>query len=344
MPNVNLPVKIIFFPGTHGHYVEFVLNTLATRTTIKSNPIDPGGTFHNATGTINYIKNRSFKCYHPGTKNHPKYLDPIQEINQDEFFIKIHFDAEEDVTVQQLALRRGPNISIDLESFTNDTYNKLMSMNCDDALEIIDNINQYSDITPYNNIKDASWPDISSVEDFWNLPEHIINECVNEFEIVPFYLDKNRTDIPRWVIRSMFKSWFYKSPPSKETEYADCNTQQFPKMYLLNLRNIYNVELFKQDLINIGNICNMDFDLKCFSEDTHQDYVAKVPNKDSKQLCNDVVDAVKNNKNLAIALNISEESYVEYLCEKHYNIKFSMFREKFFNDTDTLRKYIDNEI
>jgi hypothetical protein len=341
-PPSNLLNKIIFYPGTHGHYIEFVLNRLVTKHSLTVNPIDAGGTFHNATGNDTYVKNRYFKCYHPGTRSHPIDIDPIKEIKKDEFFIKINFGPDEDVTVQQLALRRGPNISIDLESITKNTYDKLMSLDSCDAVEIINNINQYSDITPYSNIKDPSWPDISSVDDFWNLPKDIVNECVNVFKFVPFYLDEAHPDAPRWVIRALFKSWFYSVPPSALEEFTVCNTTNFPNMYSLNLRDIYNVERFKQELLKIGTHYGLEFDLDYFSESIHNDYVAKVPNKNSRQLCKSVFDAVKNNISIPIAINISEESYVEYLCEKYFGVKFSAYREKFFKDTSELRKYIDD--
>jgi hypothetical protein len=338
----NLPIKIIFYPGTHGHYIEFVLNTLATKTKYVNNPIDPGGTFHNATGTVTYKKNRFFECYHPDQTLMKYNMDTIiKHIKEDEFFIKINFESVEDVTVQQLSLRRGPNISIDLELLTENTYNKLVSAGLQG---VIDNINRYSDITPYNKIKDPSWPDISSANDFWNLPENIINECVSVFGFEPFYLDEHNTNAPRWVIRNMFKSWFYQAPPSKTPDFTICNNTQFPNMYSLSLRNIYDIDLFKQELIDIGNYSGMDFDLDYFSESIHNDYVSKVPNKNSRQLCENVFDAVKNNIDILIILNISEESYVEYLCENYFKIKFPMYKKNFFETTGELRKYIDNKI
>ena len=351
MLELNLPIKIIFYPGTHGHYLEFVLNTLANKRKYVDNPIDLAGTFHNATdyGGDTYVKNIHFKCHHPGNFDRSS-VDPLKDLKQDEFFIKINFGPEENVTVQQLALRRGPNISIEFELLTGDTYNTLLNkVDTTDnsnttALEIIDNINQYSDFTPYNNIKNPDWPSINSVDDFWNLPEHIINTCVNVFNFAPFYLDKKNTNAPSWVLRDLFKSWCYQEAPSELTAFALCNNTQFPNMYSLHLRNIYDTALFKQELINIGNWCGLDFDLTYFSEDIHNDYVSKVPNKNSRQLCESVFDAVKNNECLPISLNIYEESYLEYLCEKYFKIKFPMFKKDFFKDTKELKNYIDNEI
>jgi len=349
MPKLNSPIKIIFYPGTHGHYVEFVLNTLATRNSnIKIgtyNPIDPGGTFHVATSNNFYVKNRFFKCYHPGpTDYHRMTIDPLQKINKDELFIKINFKDDEDVTVRQLVLTRGPEFCVDLESLTEDTYNKLKSIKSATALEIINNINQFSDIGSYANIKDPSWPDINSVADFWKLPDYIVNECTDTFGFAPFYLDQHNPNAPRWVLRALFKFWFYDDSPAKTPEFTACDSEYFANMYQLNLRDIYDVDLFKQQLLKIGNWAGMDFDLDYFSQVIHNDYVSKVPNKHSKQLCQDVFFAVKHNKNITINLNIIEESYVEYLCENYFNIKFSMLRNKFFNNTSELRKYIDNKI
>jgi hypothetical protein len=334
----------MFYPGTHGHYIDFVLNTLATKKKYVDSPIDPAGTFHNITDNDTFIKNSVFKCFHPDSlKNFGMYIDPIKAIKKDEFFVKINFGPEEDVTAQQLSLRRGV-YPIDMDSITKNTYNKLMVLSADESLKIIDNINQYSDITPYNNIKDPSWPNISSVDDFWNLPEHIINECVSVFNFTPFYLDENNTDAPEWVLRDLFKYWLHQGTPSEMPDFAVCNNTQFPNMYSLPLRNIYDIELFKQELVKIGNWCGLNFDLAYFSEAIHNDYVSKLPIKNSRQLCESVFDAVKNNEYLPISLNINEESYIEYLCEKYFKIKFPMFKKDFFKDTKELKKYIDNEI
>jgi len=36
----------------------------------------------------------------------------------------------------------------------------------------------------YNNVKDVAWPEAKSIDDFYNLPEHIQNECINTFGLI----------------------------------------------------------------------------------------------------------------------------------------------------------------
>jgi hypothetical protein len=36
----------------------------------------------------------------------------------------------------------------------------------------------------YNNVKDTTWPEANSIDDFYKLPEHIQNECINNFGLI----------------------------------------------------------------------------------------------------------------------------------------------------------------
>ena len=36
----------------------------------------------------------------------------------------------------------------------------------------------------YNNVKDTTWPEVNSIDDFYRLPEHIQHECINNFGLI----------------------------------------------------------------------------------------------------------------------------------------------------------------
>ena len=36
----------------------------------------------------------------------------------------------------------------------------------------------------YNNVKDSTWPDAKSIDEFYKLPNHIQHECINTFGLV----------------------------------------------------------------------------------------------------------------------------------------------------------------
>ncbi len=60
----------------------------------------------------------------------------------------------------------------------------------------------------YNAVKDSSWPNISSLKEFCNLPDWIQDECLNKHNLTFLQLDSDNPDCPRYILREFFKIGF----------------------------------------------------------------------------------------------------------------------------------------
>lgn len=83
---------------------------------------------------------------------------------------------------------------INNEKILNFIYrNNLIEFSIDDIVPTVGRYDSHLDdsthdqrfVAFYNKIKDTQWPDVTSVSDFYNLPEEIRLECVNTFGFIP---------------------------------------------------------------------------------------------------------------------------------------------------------------
>jgi hypothetical protein len=334
-------IPIIFYAGTHGNYVEFVLNKAIHGDKIHMiNPLGNLGTSHAQRTNANYLLHKAFKAQW-AKHNFFEQLKGQQ-------FIKIDFDSSEDIFVWQLCLKRGEDYNIDPDTLEHMTYQKLFGKygpygkNHHGPDKIIKDINSFTDLTPYYNIKDQFWPAISSVDDFYNLPKHIVDECVNVFGYQPIQITADRPDAPRWVLRSIFKSWFYDQPSRPSSQIIVPN--QCTTVYNLPLRNLYDIDCFKREIINIGEFLNIKINLDNFSTQVHEQFIDMVPYKESKFNCERIINSIANHKHFQIKLNVVEEGYINYCIEQKYGIVMPEETETYFKDTSELSAYVKNEL
>jgi hypothetical protein len=333
-PFYMIPIR--FYPGTHGNYVEFVLNKAIHGDKIhKINPLGSIGTSHAQRSDTNYRLHKTFNQV-------PWVRQAV--ITKDQPVIKIDFDSSDDIFIIQLNLKRSEDLDIDVDTLEHMTYQKLFGKygpygkKYHGPDKIIDDINKFTDLSPYYNIKDESWPAISSVDDFYNLPKHILDECINVFGYQPIQITESRPDAPRWVLRSLFKSWFYDQLNRPSSTMVDLD--QYNNVYKLQLRNLYGVDSFKQEIVNIGKFFNIDTNLNNFSSQVHQQFIDMVPYKESKFNCERIVNSIDKCDHFQINLNVVEEGYVNYCLEQKFNIIMPEETKHYFKDTTELSTFV----
>jgi hypothetical protein len=329
--------KIIYYPGTYGSYLTFVLNQCLSQTEFdKTNLVSEFNTCHDAVWKMRETPadTDQFISWHTAT------------VQDTEKFIVVDFDSNDDILVFQLLLQRAGNSNINTNEFEKNTYFKLIHHNEPyegmSPMMIIDRINKFSDISPYYDIKDPGWPDIYSVDDFYNLPKHIIEECDHVFDFSPFCLSETRPDAPRWALRQMFKMWFADAEtlPSDEIKYYS----QRPNAYKLNLNTIYDLNAFKQELLKIGQYFDLNMNLTHFSTDVYDKVVANCTYKNTRSKCAQILDSVVNEISMPIDLNVFEEGYLVYQLEKQFDIIFPINKKHFFSNTSEIIKLKKHEL
>jgi len=323
--------KIIYCPGTYGAYLEFVLNQCLSPNEFKvTDVVSEFDTCHDKVWDMrkNLSAANRFISYHDWN------------LTDNEKFVVVDFEVEDNILVIQLLMRRAGNSNIDISELEKNTYFKLIHhtklYKGQSSSKIIDNINKFSDIAPYYDIKDPDWPDIDSVDDFYNLPKHIINECDNVFNFLPFYLSESRPDAPRWALRQFFRLWFIDEEKLPVNEIKIYN--QNPNAYKLNLNDIYDIDKFKQELLKIGKYFDLDINLKYFSTDMYYKVIKPSVYKNIKYRCEQIIHSVINGISIPIDLNVIEEGYLIYLLEKKFNIDFPLNEKHFFTNTSEIIK------
>ena len=67
--------------------------------------------------------------------------------------------------------------------------NKIKEYNLDceitDIVDLVDPVEKAQWLNWYNQIKDSSWPDCTSENDFYSLPTHIQTKCIEVFGYIP---------------------------------------------------------------------------------------------------------------------------------------------------------------
>lgn len=319
-------IKIISYPGTHGNFLMFMLNhCLLGHDFPVSNPFDTLGTSHNAMWAIDWK-----------TLDHPTHFQCYHHFNADilpeDNFIKIDFDISDDMFVMQLVMKRGNSGNVDVDNLCTNTYHTLLNHSSPEVRAIVDHINRYTDISPYFNIKDSTWPDIQSVDDFYQLPQDIIDECKNVFGFVPVELTPQRPDAPRWVLRHLFKSWFESrdrwSPYGAMKQFDD-----FPGAYRFNLRDFYSFTRIKHHLAEINKWFALDMDTSLFTQTLHQQFVSQIPFRNTLDDCHRILQAVAMEEDVPINLNVFCEGYLNHLLEEKFQMKMPLHRERYFGST-----------
>lgn len=323
--------KIVYYPGTYGAYLEFVLNQCLLKGKIPdSNIVSGSNTCHDAVWKLNMTQfniEKYFKCTHECT------------LNNNEKFIKIDFNEVDDIVIMQLLFRRAANQNIDANSLETGTYFTLVNLTSKykshSSHDIINAINQYTDITPYYNIKDPSWPNITSVTEFWNLPKYIIDECINVFGFHPVELSEAHPDAPRWVLRHMFKTWFESNLILPTTQMNVYN--HYSGIYKLSLDKMYDFNSFKDELIQIGKHFDLEIDVNYVSREIYNKVITSSNSyKNSGKKCKQLIQAVHDQKHIPIDLNVFEEGYVSYLLEENFNLSIPIETKRFFSNTSEI--------
>jgi hypothetical protein len=255
--------------------------------------------------------------------------------------IQIVYDSDDLLPLMSISLLRAGELIIRDDELHINTFNKL---NNEFYRNLLSNIlNSFNELSGYDDIKADSWPMVYTIDDFYNLPQWIIDECKTVYNFAPIKIDKFNPNIKRSTLREAFKIGF-KNPNTngfmKEIEkmsYVDCNLYQIP------FNSFYNYEEFNNQLKNIEEFFNLTFigfDLKSL----HADFLKRQPYKNLKKETDQLIDEINNGgSNNLIDLTLFQESYIDAELELQYNIEMPTRVDVYFPTTKHIFKYI-NEI
>jgi len=297
-------IHIDFQGGAHGNFLEFVCNTMAGVET-GGNPFNAAGASHNK----QYLTPRVFYAGHYSFNPSPLQYNRV---------IAVNIEVDDLLPLSQISLLRAGDYGYDNNELEINTYNKLNNKNYQWALDNILNSFFADQIkNSYNVVKDPTWPDVDTLEDFQHLPEHIRQECIEVHNLELLELDPANPDCPRHVLREFFQIGFEDPLNSgfmtqqKLMQYNECiDVYEFP------FAAFYDKQQFLDQLDQIATWAGIQYTIQQRAEQLHTVFLEKQPYKDSKLKCDHVVQQMTDDPGYTPKLTLIEEAYVNAMLRK----------------------------
>lgn len=300
-------IHIDFEAGAHGNFLEFVCNVMAGVETI-GDPFNAAGASHNK----QYLTPKLFYAKHYSVRDIPLTYNRV---------IAVKIEVDDLLPLSQISLLRAGDHGYDNNMLEVDTYNKLNNKHYRWVLDTLLNAFFTDQIkNSYNAVKDSGWPDIDTLKDFENLPEHIQKECFEVHNLELLELSPVNPDCPRHVLREFFQLGF--ENPANSGFVTRQELMQYDKsidVYNFPFKAFYNKQLFLDQLDQIATWAGIQYTKQQQVEQLHVLFLEKQPYKDSKNKCDDLVLKIQNNAmSYTPAVDLLEEAYINAKLKQNY--------------------------
>jgi hypothetical protein len=294
-------IHIDFQGGAHGNFLEFVCNTIAGVVTPGTLPFNALGASHDKSYRLPKV---FFASHYSWDGCHPKLFNKI---------ISIHIEPDDLLPLSQVSLLRAGDYGYDNDQLEVDTFNKLNNIHYRWVLDhLIDGFFTNQIRRSYDAVKDPSWPDVTNLYEFDQLPEHIRTECIQQHGLILLELSEKNPDCPRFVLREFFKIGFQN--PSQHGFIARQKTAVYDAnddVYTFPFRCFYNKTEFLNEIEKVIIWAGIPYDYKNEIELMHDEFLTRQLYKDSKHKCDDIVQKLSHNAPLGILkINLLEEAYI----------------------------------
>ena len=297
-------IQIDFQAGAHGNFLEFICNFMCG-VTGDSLPFNSAGASH----AKKYIEKKVFFAKHYSFYN----------ITLGKKVISIQIDEDDLLPLSQISLLRAGDYGYDNNYLEIDTYNKLNNNNYRWLLDnIIENFFKDQIKKSYNNVKDVSWPDIHTLDDFAQLPEHIRNECISVHNLELLELNKDHPDCPRHVLREFFQLGF-ENPAQQGFIHQQRTMINYGdrQVYIFPFRCFYDTDLFIDQIKQIASWAEIQYTQYDKIAEIHIEFLKRQPYKHSKIKCDAIVQDIIHNKPFDSVQDLLEEAYINAQLKKY---------------------------
>lgn len=296
-------IHIDFQGGAHGNFLEFVCNKIAGVKTTQT-PFNKNGASHNK----HYYSEQKFFAAHYS-------FDNIDMSGNKVVTIKI---AQDDLLpLSQISLLRAGDYGFDNNELEINTYNKLNNRHYRWVLDtIIDGFFTNQIKNSYNSVRDPSWPDVETLDDFENLPVDIKQECTEVHNLILLELNEKHPHCPRNVLREFFEISFLR--PEHSGFISQQQKMKYPismNVYEFSFGNFYNTTLFIDEIKKIAHWAQIVYNDWELVVQLHEQFLEKQPYKYSKQKCDTIVDQIIKGSPAPV-INLIEESYINAMLTK----------------------------
>ena len=346
-------ISIDFLGGSHGNYLNFVLNKLLLG---KLYPVDSPftkfGTSHNNRKS-NELPVTSWHWSSPlYDVTSPKYEREVMEYCSNHFtifpetpgenVIRISLTIKDVLPLYLLLFHRVSDRGIDPSDMATDMYHKLLNRGnnrhgheslyqyYESQVTNFNLNNETVTLDLYNLIRDESeekqekWPAISNPSDFHNLSDEIQQEYINRFGQPFFGLSEKYPDCPNNILRNHFKREFKGLLDNDWMLSFSIYTKPLPNknVYYLPYQSFYNTDKFLKEIAKIKEFFNLefeDFDL----ENLHSEFLKRQPYKDTVGKIDNIIQHITNREQMVFTeqLTVIEEAFINNQIEQIYNIE-----------------------
>lgn len=290
-------IHIDFQGGAHGNYLEFVCNKIAGITV--GTPFNAQGASHN---TI-YTSNKIFFANHYSLLSVPLKYDKI---------ISIQIHTDDLLALQQISLLRAGDYGYDNNYLEIDTYNKFNNASYRWILDsIIQSFFTNQIQKSYDAVKDPSWPEITTLADFENLPESIKKECQEQHKLELLELSPLHPDCPRSILREFFQIGFQQ--PDQHGFIVRQRKMKYDEsklVYVFPFAYFYNKNSFLQEIKKIASWAGISYTCQNDVADLHDEFLQRQPYKNSKYKCDNIIKKIQNNAMTLPQVDLLEQAYI----------------------------------
>ena len=300
-------IHIDFQGGAHGNYLEFVCNVIAG-VAVGGLPFNKLGASHNKF----YKSPKIFYCGHYSYSHVSFTFDKI---------VSIQINTTDLLQLQQISLLRAGDYNYDNNSLETNTFHKLNTIHYKWVLDtLIDNffVNQVRQ--SYNAVKDTSWPNINTIEDFKNLPTWIQDECRIQHNLKLLELSSDLPDCPREVLREFFQIGF--ENPTKMgfmAQQLDVKYSESLQIYIFPFSCFYDTTQFLLEIKKLADWAQLSYNCQDRIIKIHEEFLIRQPYKDSKHKCDNLLERILTNNSVVLPeLDLLEEAYINAKLKWNY--------------------------
>lgn len=290
-------IHIDFQGGAHGNYLEFVCNKIAGITV--GTPFNAQGAAHQKT----YTGQKIFFAGHRSFLQKPFKFSKI---------ISIQIKADDLLPLQQISLLRASDYGYDNDQLEIDTYNKLNNCEYRWVLdEIIKSFFSNQIQNSYNAVKDPSWPIVTSIEEFEQLPKFIKQECIEQHKLELLEISATHSNCPRSILREFFQIGFQQPEhhgfivQQQKIKYDDSK-----QVYVFPFACFYDKNIFLQEIKKIASWANISYTCQENISQLHDEFLQRQPYKNSKNKCNEIISKIIRQQVVNQKVDLLEEAYI----------------------------------
>ena len=290
-------IHIDFQGGAHGNYLEFVCNKIAGVAT--GMPFNSIGASHNKV----YTGKKIFYADHYTWWPKPIVFDKI---------ISIQIGKDDLLPLQQVSLLRAGDFGYDNDQLEINTFNKLNNWQYSWVLDnIIQSFFTNQIKNSYDAVKDPSWPDVTTLDEFENLPDWIKQECHEQHQLELLEISLTQPNCPRSILREFFQIGFQQPEIHGFIDKQQkINYDKSKQVYIFPFACFYNKTDFLKEIRKIASWAGIVYTCQDNIDQLHDEFLARQFYKNSKIKCDEIVTQIKNNKTNLPQVDLLEEAYI----------------------------------